>query len=146
MEYASLREKIAAEKVDRQGRYAKFAEAYDKAAAAGRVAGQAASPVPMVVQERAGPFGGPVKQEWYVEGGVCGFAWVSVSPGNSSFAKWLSKQGLARKAYGGGVQIWISAFGQSMQRKEACAYAMAKVLQEELSDSKLSIYAGSRMD
>ena len=145
-EYGSLREKIAAESTARKAKYAGFEAAFKKASEAGKAAGEAKSPRPMIVQERAGPFGGPVIQEWHEPEGMCGFAWVNVSPGNSPFANWLKKNKLARKAYGGGVDIWISDFNQSVERKEACANAMASVLKEELGDGKLSIYASSRLD
>lgn len=144
-EYGSLREKIAAESQARKAKSAAFEAAFAKAAAAGQAAGEAAKPRAMIVQERASPFddASPVKQEWYEPEGMCGFAWVNVSPGNSPFANWLKKNKLARKAYGGGVDIWISDFGQSVERKEACANAMAKVLKEELG---VNVYASSRLD
>ncbi|HVG51646.1 MAG TPA: hypothetical protein VM867_08440 [Xanthobacteraceae bacterium] len=143
VEYGSLREKIAAESAVRKANGAKFEAAYNKAAAAGKAAGEAVVPRPMVVQQRAGVFGGAVVQDWFESEGLCGFAWVNVSPGNSPFANWLKKNKLARKAYAGGVDIWISAFGQSSERKEACARAMAKVLVDELG---VSAYADSRLD
>jgi hypothetical protein len=148
-EYGSLREKIAAEKVARQAKYAAFEAAFAKASAAGRAAGEAAKPRAMMVVEPSDPLAkgySVPKAMWHVPEGVCGFAWVKVGPGNSSFAKWLMKNKLARKSYYGGVEINISAFNQSKERKEACANAMAKVLNEELADSKLRIYASSRMD
>jgi hypothetical protein len=145
-EFGSLREKIAAESKARKAKSAAFEAAFAKASEAGKAAGEAAKPRAMIVQERAGPFGGPVIQEWHEPEGMCGFAWVNVSPGNSPFANWLKKNSLARKAYGGGVDIWISDFGQSVERKEACANAMARVLKEELGSNSLSIYASSRLD
>src|SRR5262245_61893810 len=101
--YGSLREKIAAESAERKVRYAKFEAAYAKAVAAGKAAGEKAEVVPMIVREHENPMNdaSPVKNEWFVGDGVCGFAWVTVSPGNSSFAKWLVKNKLAGKAYGG---------------------------------------------
>jgi hypothetical protein len=144
-EYGSLREKIAAESKARKAKSAAFEAAFAKASEAGKAAGEAAKPRPMVVQEMLG-MSPIVKQEWYEPEGMCGFAWVNVSPGNSPFANWLKKNKLARKAYGGGVDIWISDFGQSVERKEACANAMAKVLKEELGSNSLSIYASSRLD
>lgn len=143
-EYGSLREKIAAEKGARKEKYAKFEAAYLKAREAGLRAGAAHNPHPMIVQEREGPFGGAVKQEWFVSEGACGFAWVTIHPGNCAFANWLKKNKYASPAYGGGVQIWISEFNQSVERKEAYANAMAKVLREELGIA--DIYAGSRLD
>ena len=144
-QYGSLREKIAAESVERKARYAKFQAAYDKAAAAGQAAGEAAKPAAMVVTQHANPLNdnSPAVAQWLAPEGACGFAWVKVTPGNSSFAKWLVKNKLARKAYYGGVEISIKAFGQSIERKEACASAMAKVLVEELG---ISAYADSRLD
>jgi hypothetical protein len=125
-----------------KGKAAQFEAAFAKAVAAGLEAGEASKPRPMVVQEMLG-MSPIVKQSWYEPEGMCGFAWVNVSPGNSPFANWLKKAGLARKAYGGGVDVWVSDFGQSVERKEACANAMAKVLKEELG---VSAYASSRLD
>jgi hypothetical protein len=126
-------------------KHAVFSAAYDKAAAAGREAGQKAVPVPMTVYEAEALSGAPKAggQSWYCSEGACGFAWVTVHPGNCSFARWLRKNGLGQTAYGGGTMIWVSAFGQSIARKEACACAMAKVLTEELG---IKAYAGSRLD
>ena len=143
--YASLREKIAAEKIERKERYAKFEAVFNEANRAGFAAGEAAKPAAMIVSERASPLddSSPVKNEWYVPDGVCGFAWVKVVPGSSSFAKWLVKNKLAKSSYGGGVSIWISSHGQSLERKEAHARAMAKILSEKLG---VKAYANSRMD
>ena len=145
-EYGSLREKIAAESAARKAKSAVFEAAFAKASAAGQAAGEAIKPRAMIVTERANPLNdaSAVKNQWYVSEGACGFAWVNVSPGNSPFANWLKKNKLASKAYHGGVDIWISDFGQSVERKEACARAMAKVLQEELGSNR--IYASSRLD
>lgn len=145
MEYASLREKIAAESKARKARYGEFEAAYAKAYAAGKAAGEAALPTPMVVSEHVNPLddNSAVKRAWYVSEGACGFAWVTVAPGTSSFAKWLVKGKRARKAYRGGVEIWIGEFGQSVDRKSAMAGKMAEVLREELG---IEAYAGSRLD
>lgn len=144
-EYGSLREKIAAEKAERLGRYAKFEEAFNEANRLGFAAGEFNKPHPMVVTQHADPLddNSPVEKSWFVGEGACGFAWVRVYPGNCSFAKWLVKNKLAHKAYRGGVDIWISAHGQSIERKEAHAQAMAKHLKEKL---QVNCYAGSRMD
>jgi hypothetical protein len=74
--------------------------------------------------------------------GVCGFAWITVKPGNCGFAKYLVKKGAARRAYGGGVSVWVSAFNQSMAKKEAYARAFAEVL----ANAGIRAYAESRMD
>lgn len=84
----------------------------------------------------------PGAKEYYEPEGLCGFAWITIYPGNCPAANAAKKLGIARKAYGGGVQIWVSDFDQSMARKEAYAQAYAKVLQE----AGLKAYAGSRLD
>ena len=107
-EYGSLREKIAAETKARKGRYAAFEGAYNKAAEAGKAAGEAATPRAMIVSEPSNPFAtgySVPKAMWHVPEGVWCFAWVKVGPGNSSFAKWLVKQKLARATSEGGVKI-----------------------------------------
>jgi hypothetical protein len=121
-------------------KFANFETVYFNAVAAGMAAGQGAMPEPMVV---VGGVPGETPKAWYVSEGACGFAWVNVKPGNSSFAKWLVKNKFARKAYEGGVQIWVSQFNQSMARKEAYAEAMAAMFRNALG---VKAYAGSRMD
>jgi hypothetical protein len=128
------------------GKAVAFSAAFAKAVEAGKAAGNGAKPAPMFLVEPSNPLAkgySPPKAAWHVPEGVCGFAWVNVSPGNCSFAKWLVKNGFARKAYGGGVDIWISDFGQSMERKEACANAVAEVIRNEVG---VKAYARSRMD
>jgi hypothetical protein len=142
LKYGSLREKIAAEKRSRTERYATFAAVFAKARAAGLAAGEAAVPqAMMVVQPSSNPH--VPKAMWHVPEGACGFAWVHITPGNCPFANWLKKNNLARSAYKGGVEIWISDFGQSIARKEAFAHAMAEILRDQLG---IHAYAGSRLD
>lgn len=117
---------------------------YDEARQAGIDAGTLALPTPMVVQQHSNMLDdkSPVEKQWFVPDGVCGFAWVTIRPGNCSFAKWLKINKLGDNAYHGGVSIWVHDFNQSMERKEKYAYAFAEVL------SKYGIKAcpGSRMD
>jgi hypothetical protein len=122
---------------------AKYSGLWEKAVAAGYAAGRGAEPEPMVV---VGGVPGEKPKAYFVSEGVCGFAWVKVRPGNSKFANWLKKEGLASNAYGGGVSIWISDYNQSMDRKYAHASAMAEVLRAGLEGERVSVYADSRMD
>lgn len=115
-----------------------------KAHEAGHAAATAASPVPMIVGSPSTPLGSdidPSKPTYFEAEGVCGFAWVETK-GTTSFARQAVKAGIFRKSYSGGVSLWVSGYGQSMQRKEAYADAYAEVL----SKSGVSAYAGSRMD
>ena len=127
---------------------ARFHQIYSIAYAAGMAALNAAKPTPMGVVE-ADIYGNPLPngRSYCVSEGACGFAWVTIRPGNCAFANWLKRNQYARRGYGGGVQIWVSEGGQSMQRKEAFAAAFRGVLnefQEELGFK--SAYSGSRMD
>ena len=137
-EYATLRDKIAAEKEERYERYKQFRAIYEEAQLAGRAAGELAVPEPMVI---VGYEHEPVND------GVCGFAWVNVRPGNSSFARWLKKENLGRTdSYAGGVTIWISAWGQSYERKMAHAQAMAESLKSHPLLAGAKVYASGRLD
>ena len=118
-----------------------FADLVERAHQAGLEAGNSAVPVPMTVREDR-----PGGQSWYVADGVCGFAWAQF-PGNKPFGRFMKARGLASRAYGGGLQVWVRQFGQSMQRKEAYADAYAKVLSESpLAEHIGPVYAQSRMD
>jgi hypothetical protein len=106
------------------------------AKAAGENALRDALPQPMLVAGGSRPY--------LVEGGVCGFAWVNVYGirSNSKLGKALTTLGFRKSDYHKSFQFWVFDGGQSMERKEAYAYAMADVLQK----SGLRAYAGSRMD
>ena len=77
----------------------------------------------------------------------CGFAWVSL-PGNSPFGRWAKAQGIARKGYPSGLQIWYSKLHdiptQSVSVHEAAARAARDVLSHGLQTSTISM--GSRLD
>lgn len=121
MTYKTLREKIAAEKAEREQRYTQFAALWRKAWELGEQAAIAHKPRTMVVSDSDGTVVDVVPE------GMCGFAWLNV-PGNTSFGKWLKKQGYARPDYPTGLSVWISAYSQSYERKVAHAVAMADYL------------------
>lgn len=105
----------------------------------------ACTPTPMVVGHSATLFGNdvdPNQKRYFVEGGVCGFATVRVTPGNCALANWLKREGLARRSDYGGVLISIAEGGQSLARKTAYGNALANVLR----DSGATVYCESRMD
>ena len=135
-QFATLRQKIAHEKVQRQAREAQFAADWNAACAAGVRAVDALSVTPMLISGREGSY--------LVEGGPCGFAQVEVRPRNSPFAKWLIRQNLGRSSdYQKCVYVWVSDFGQSMQRKEAWADAVAAFL---TAKGYSGVSSSSRMD
>lgn len=115
---------------------------YDEAVAAGKAAGNADRPTPMVVRQHASVMDddSPVTQQWYVADGPCGFAWVNV-PGNSAMGRYMKSIG-HRKGYPKGISYWVGDHGQSISRKEAHARAFAKVMR----DNGIDAYADSRMD
>lgn len=133
-QYGSLREKIRAEKGEREKRTAQFAAIYAEAVKAGREAVSRTHVQPMIVGEETAPFSGVLdtsRPMHFIEDGACGFAWVIVRPGNSPFANWLKKEGHARKdSYYGGVNIWIGDYNQSVQKKAVHAKAMAEVFRK----------------
>lgn len=122
-----------------------FRDLLSKAYAEGRKAGVEAFPTPMVVGQaksltsREIDYSKPVE---IVDDGACGFAWVKIRPATTPFARWLKKHGYARPSWNGGLDIWISEFNQSVDRKYAMARAMAKVLTE----AGITAYADSRLD
>lgn len=142
--YGSLREKIAADKAMRIERDKHFTDIVLEAGEAGVAAAYAAHVTKMVVVERANPFNhnSPVVNRWEVPDGPCGFAWIVIKDGRSSFGRWLVKQNLARKHYPKGLCIWVHHYNQSMQRKEAHAQAYAAVLRKH----GIEAHAASRMD
>jgi len=131
--------KCAQDKAERADRYAKFERLAVEAHCSGIKAGEECLPTPMNVVSRMGDDAGKV---YHVPEGMCGFAWVTVHPGNCSFAIWAKKNLGYSKAYGGGVQRWVNEFGQSYERKHAYAQAYAKIL----SLAGITAYAGSRLD
>ena len=115
-----------------------FDPMWDLAHTAGMTSVAKLNVVPMIVSENSER----CQREWFVPDGVCGFAWVVVRPANCAFAKWMKANKNCHTAYGGGMQYRISAFNQSMQRKEAYAVAFAGVLYQ----FGINAHAGSRMD
>jgi hypothetical protein len=123
----------------------KYRKLYDAAQTAGLNAANAAAVTPMVVGSPTHILGNdinPNKPVYFVEGGVCGFAGVAIRPGTCSFARWLVKNQLGGKRYYGGVYVNVSEHGQSLQRKEAHAGAMAKVF----NDAGINASVDSRLD
>lgn len=165
-EAATLRDKIRAEKQEKVERQEGFHALVTRAVEAGNAAFAAATPVPMVVQEHTNPLGdllggdaGSVVNEWHVPEGVCGFAWITLYAKGTDGRRFvnyltgtqkparadLAPPVAAKKAYGGGFQVWVHSASQSLARKEAYAQAFANVIREANIEG-LAVYAGSRMD
>jgi hypothetical protein len=129
-----------------------FADICKVADVAGKEAVAKLKVVPMLVGQETSLFSGKIdysKPVEYVSDGPCGFAWISVKPqnkGNTKLGKEerkvLESENFRHNDYEKNYQLWISAFNQSLQKKEAYARAYAKVLR----DSGINAYAGSRMD
>jgi hypothetical protein len=122
----------------------KYARLAKKADAAGKAAAEAKTPTPMIVGEAKSLFDDSIdysKPTYFVESGVCGFAWVFVK-GNTGFGRWAKNAGIASKGYPTGLNIRVSGYGQSYERKMAYAQAYAAVLQE----AGVTAYAEGRLD
>lgn len=127
---------IRAQSEQRNARDLEYLQLTTRAHEAGHAAAESCRPRPMMVCTSDGR---PIE---LVKEGPCGFAWVTVKPGNSPLANWLKRQRGASKDYYGGVSVWIGGYGQSLERKTAYAYAYAEVLR----DAGYNAHARSRMD
>jgi hypothetical protein len=134
MEFNTLREKIAYEKQARLEKYAQYEALLSVAHSKGLEAGRDCRPIPMYVLENNIPID-------CIDDGACGFAWIAFA-GNTSWAKWAKKRGIARYNYPKGLCVWVSEFGQSVDRKAAYAGAFAQVLR----NAGIDCYAASRLD
>ena len=121
---------------EKENKLQAFQDIINKADKAGKDAVNKLQVNPMVVENTQ------TGEQWFVEDGACGFAWVSIHPATSSFARWLKKQGIGSKGYDSGLKIWIHDYNQSVQKKETYAWAYAEVLR----DSGYKAYSGSRLD
>lgn len=121
-----------------------FNEIFKEAYEAGMEAGNYHIPTPMNVVAHTNPAddNSPIEQIWNVPSGICGFAWIVVSPGNCAFANYLKKTHDCKPAYKGGVSYWVHQFGQSYEKKVEFADAFAKVLQKH----KIRAYSMNRLD
>lgn len=103
----------------------------EKAVAAGQAAGNAKKPNPMYIAGYV-----PVMD------GVCGFASVIIKPASCAFAKYVKQVCRTYPNYGGGLCLPIHEYNQSMEKKEAHAYAMAEVIRE----AGIKCWSESRID
>lgn len=129
---------------EREQRNGDHAALWARAMEAARKAHADAVPAPMIVAD-AHLDGTLVEggERHYVREGACGFGYVTVSPGNCSFALWLRKHANAYKHYYGGVRVSMNLGGaQSVARAEAAAYAASDVLRE----AGVKAYACSNLD
>lgn len=129
-----------------------FRELCEKADAAGTAAVEVLQVIPMVVGSETTLFSGKLdytKPTYFVADGLCGFAWISITPeykGNTSLGKEerkvLEAMGFRKNDYEKTYQLSVSAFNQSIQKKEAYAAAYAKVLRS----NGIRAYSNSRLD
>ena len=138
-------EMIQSKSVERDNTEQRFKMLFAKADQEGKIAAKAVIPAPMIVQEHENMLddNSPVAESYFVSEGVCGFAWIHIYPGNSPAANYAKKHLGAGKSYRGGIDIWVSDYGQSMTRKEAYAHAYVSILHEGGIENA---YAISRMD
>lgn len=119
---------------------------------AGKAAVEKLEVVPMIVGSETSLFSNKIdytKPTYYVADGVCGFAWVDIYPANKGNTregkeerKMLERFGFRKNDYEKTYQLWISAYNQSMQKKETYARAYANILRA----NGFKAYSGSRMD
>lgn len=108
----------------------RWSQIHGLAHAAGREAADRTVPTPFVV-ERYGTI-------W---DGACGFAWIELADGRTSFARWLVEQGIAHFTRPG-VRLYSKAETQSLDKKLAYAEAYGEVLRSNGMECTI----GSRLD
>lgn len=116
-----------------------------QAHSAGMAALEAAVPTPMLWGSPTHPLGSNVdltKPHSVDFEGPCGFASICFK-GNTAFGRAMKKAGIA-KSYSAspGLYIWVREGGQSLERKEAYAWAYASVMVE----AGAKVWVESRMD
>jgi len=111
---------------------------------AGRLAYEACTPHPVIFGQAVGLTGNamvPGTEELCTEG-ACGFAWVSLSKGQTRLVNKLKKLGIGSRSVYGSWYIWAPGMSQSIDRKEAWAEAFTDVLRKH----GIKAYAQSRLD
>lgn len=121
-----------------------FKKIWAEALAAGREAGERHLPRAMVLEMHSKILDdtSPVVERYVVPQGICGFAWVRISPATCSFARWLKKNEQCGIGYYGGLEYHVREYGQSFEKKLAAAEAIAGVL----ITHGISAHADSRLD
>lgn len=145
---AAWKARIEIDNVERAAKELRHQEIITEMAHVATLAYDNCEPTPMVVYEAEGLSDRPKEngKSWYVGDGVCGFAWLIVKSGNSSFARWCAKKNIGYKAYEGGWTIHpadlVPNAGQSYERKLAAMTAAASVLRNHGIDC----HVASRLD
>lgn len=120
-------------------------------------AANGAQPEGMIVFEADGLSNRPKPdaRAYFVSGGVCGFAWVNVKPGNGRIARALKQLGgnsrvanCSADSYYGGVTAWMFVGGQSHARKCEAAAAYARVIEAFAAEAgeNIRVWVGDRLD
>jgi hypothetical protein len=119
------------------------ARIYKEAYAAGLIAGKKVGVPKFIVGDAIGLSDEiDYTKKTYVLDGLCGFAWVNISPARGAFVTYLKSREIGHKAYYGGYEFFVHEFGQSVDRKSAFAGAFAEVLRSY----GIPASAGSRLD
>lgn len=88
------------------------------------------------------------KQTYYIEGGVCGFAYVVIKPARGKFVAELKKRKIGSAHYYGGYSVSSYEFARSIRTDQsyerACAAASGAV--EVLQSYGINAYVDSRID
>ena len=142
-------EMVNQQNFDRANRDERFRKVWEEAYVRGQKAGASFTPTPMIVKRHVDPLDDSscVEESHFVGEGVCGFALLIFRPGNHPFVNWLRKHPRYRvhKHYYGGCSYSIMSFGQSFEKKLACARAMADYFREANIEG-LRVSVDSRLD
>ena len=132
----------------------KTKSAYDilvEASEAAEAAVKACRPTPMIVGSPSTPLGNdvdPTQQTWFVEGGVCGFAWVVIRPARGTIVAELKKRKIGGAHYGGGYSLSSWQLAPSIRQDQSYerAVAAARGAVEVLKKYGVNAYVDARID
>ena len=128
--------------------------AYDilvEASEAAEAAVKACRPTPIIVGSPSTPLGNdvdPTQQTWFVEGGVCGFAWVVIRPARGTIVAELKKRKIGGAHYGGGYSFSSWQLAPSIRQDQSYerAVAAARGAVEVLKKYGVNAYVDARID
>jgi hypothetical protein len=132
----------------------KTKSAYDilvEASESAEQAVKACRPTPIIVGSPSTPLGNdvdPTQQTWFVEGGVCGFAWVVIRPARGTIVAELKKRKIGGAHYGGGYSFSSWQLAPSIRQDQSYerAVAAARGAVEVLKKYGVNAYVDARID
>jgi hypothetical protein len=108
-------------------------------------------PTPMVVQQRYSPLddNSPVKQSWYIESGVCGFAFANIkstTKENRQFIKQLKDNGILENEFIKGGRPGYTIYSKARTQSYETNIKWINAFESYLEKFNIKIQTESRLD